>query len=446
MEKVNLIVRGDFVIPMEGGDNVVADGAVAIKGAKIAAVGTYDEISAKFSSDNVTEGTGKVVLPGLINTHTHAAMVFMRGLADDLPLKVWLEEHIWPAESRWLGPEFINDAVELAVAEMLKAGITTFNDMYFFEYVAADVSKRLGIRAMLGAGIIDFPTKTTTGADDCLEKAEMFIEKWNDDELIYPAVAPHAAYSCSPETLKKSKALAEKYGVHVHTHVSETKWDVDEVEKKYGKTTVIFLEEQGFLSDNVLAAHCVWVTDEEIEILAKRKVGVSHCVESNLKLASGIAPVTKMIKAGVRVGLGTDGAASNNDLNILGEMSTAAKLHKAITNDPTALSAREALLMATRWGAEALGMGALIGSLEAGKAADIITLDMRKPHLSPQYNVFSHLAYAARASDVDTVVVNGKIVVSGGHLQSADEDEIVEKAARWGEKIRAVECERPESC
>jgi 5-methylthioadenosine/S-adenosylhomocysteine deaminase len=317
--------------------------------------------------------------------------------------------------------------------------------MYFFEGVAAEVSKRLGMRAMLGAGIIDFPTKTTTGADDCLQKAEVFIEKWNDDELVYPAVAPHAAYSCSPETLRKSKALAEKHGVHIHTHVSETEWEVGEVEKKYGKTPVTFLEEEGCLSENVIAAHCVWVSDEEIEVLAKRKVGVAHCVESNLKLASGIAPVTKMIKAGVRVGLGTDGAASNNDLNILSEMSTAAKLHKAVTGDPMALNACEALMMATRWGAEAIGLGSLIGSLDKGKAADIITINTRKPHLSPQYNVFSHMVYAARASDVDTVVVNGRVVVSGGKLLSADEEEILSKARRWGEKIGAVEYKRSES-
>lgn len=446
MERVDLIIRGDFVVPMEGDGDVIADGTVAVRGSKIAAVGPYAEISSNYSSDSVVEGTGRAVLPGFVNTHTHAAMVFMRGMADDLPLKVWLEEYVWPAENRWLGEQYINDAVELAVGEMLKAGITTFNDMYFFEYVAADVAKRMGARAMLGVGIIDFPTKTTKDADDCLAKAERFIEKWNDDELVYPAVAPHAAYSCSPDTLRKSKALAEKHGVHIHTHASETEWEVEEVKKKYGKTPVAFLEDQGFLGENVLAAHCVWVTDEEIQTLAKRKVGVSHCVESNLKLASGIAPVTKMLRAGVRVGLGTDGAASNNDLNIMSEMATAAKLHKAVAGDPTALNAREALLMATRWGAEALGMGSLVGSLEAGKAADIITVDMRKLHLSPQYNVFSHLVYAARASDVDTVVVNGRIVVSGGRLLSADEGEIIRKAMRWGDKIRAVEFRRSKSC
>ncbi len=439
MERVDLIVRGDSVIPMEGSHSVIPDGAVAVKGSKIAGVGTYGEISKKFESDNVIAGEGRVVLPGLINAHTHAAMVYMRGLADDLPLKVWLEEHIWPAENRWLAPEFIADAVELAVAEMLKAGITTYNDMYFYEIVGADVAKRLGMRAVLGVGVIDMPTKTTAGADECLERAERFIKKWRGDELITPAVAPHSSYSCSPDTLSKSKALAEKYGVHLHTHLCETEGEVEEVKKKHGKTPVIFLDEEGFLGENVLAAHCVWVTEEEIEILARRKVGVAHCVESNLKLASGIAPLVEMLDAGVKVGFGTDGAASNNDLNIMSEMSTAAKLHKAVTRDPTALNAHDALQMATRWGAEAIGMGALTGSLEEGKAADIISIDIEKPHLSPQYNIFSHMVYAARASDVDTVVVNGRVVVSGGKLLSADEDEILLKARKWGEKIRAVE-------
>jgi len=440
MEKVDLIVCGDHVIPMDGDYSAIEDGAVAVIGTKIAAVDTRANVTAKYSSDDVIDGKDRVVLPGLINTHTHAAMVFMRGMADDMPLKVWLEEHIWPAENRWLSPEFVNDAVELAVAEMLKAGVTTYNDMYFFEGVPAEVSKRMGIRAMLGAGVIDFPTKTTTGPDDCIEKAERFIKKWKDDDLVYPAVAPHATFTCSPDTLGKCKTLADKYGVHIHTHVAETEWEVGEVKNKYGKTPVEFLESEGFLGDNVLAAHCVWVTDEEIEILSNRKVGVAHCVESNLKLASGNAPVTKMLKAGVSVGLGTDGAASNNDLNILGEMSTAAKLQKAITGDPTALNAQEALSMATRWGAEAMAMSSLIGSLEVGKAADIISIDMRKPHLSPHYNVFSNLVYAARASDVDTTIVNGRVVVSGGRLLSGDEDEIMDKARRWGEKVCAAEC------
>ncbi len=445
MEKVDLIVRGDFLIPMEGSHSVIPDGAVAVKGSKIAGVGTHGDISRKFESDNIIVGKGRVVLPGLINTHTHAAMVYMRGLADDLPLKAWLEEHIWPAEDRWLAPEFIADAVELAVAEMLKAGITTYNDMYFYEIVGADVAKRLGMRAVLGVGVIDMPTKTTADADECLERAERFIKKWRGDELVTPAVAPHSSYSCSPDTLSKSKALAEKYGVYLHTHLCETEGEVEEVKKKHGKTPVIFLDEEGFLDENVVAAHCVWVTDEEIEILARRKVGVAHCVESNLKLASGIAPVVKMLDAGVKVGLGTDGAASNNDLNIMSEMSTAAKLHKAVTRDPTALNAHDALQMATRWGAEAIGMGALTGSLQEGKAADIISIDIEKPHLSPQYNIFSHMVYAARASDVDHVVVNGRVVVSGGKLLSADEDEILLKARRWGKKIQAVEQEQSAS-
>ncbi len=443
MERVDLIVRGEHVLPMDEDGAVIDDGAVVVKGSKIVETGRFAAISEKYEASRTIGGEGRVVMPGLINTHTHAAMALMRGLADDMPLREWLTEHIWPAESRWLGEEFIRDAVELAVAEMLKAGITTFNDMYFFENVAGETSKRLGMRAVLGAGIIDFPTKITKGAEDCLEKAHRFIDRWMDDGLIIPAVAPHAVYSCSPATLRKARALARRHGLPLHIHLSETKEEVDELRRKYGKPPAIFLDDEGFLGERVLAAHCVWVTDEEIEVLARRGVGVAHCPESNLKLASGIAPVPRMLEAGVKIGLGTDGAASNNDLNIISEMSTAAKLHKAVSMEPAAVNSRQALMMATRWGAEALGLGDRLGSLEPGKAADIITIDVDKPHMQPMYNVYSHAAYTMRASDVDTVIVNGRVVVSSGRLQTADEGEILAKAKSWGLKIRAVECGEP---
>jgi 5-methylthioadenosine/S-adenosylhomocysteine deaminase len=363
-------------------------------------------------------------------------MALMRGMADDLPLKEWLNRHVWPTESRWLAADFIKDGVELACLEMLKAGITTYNDMYFFEGAAAEAAKGLGMRAVLGAGILDLPTKVTTGAEDCLRKAEEFITRWKGDALITPCVAPHALYTCGPETLKKSKEIAKRHGVGVHIHLSETEWELYETKKKHGLTPVKYLEGLGFLNERVLAAHCVWVSDEEIDILSERKVGVSHCVESNLKLASGIAPVAKMLRAGIRVSLGTDGAASNNDLNILSEMSTAAKLHKAVSRNPTVLDARTVLGMATLRGAEVLGLGALCGSLEQGKAADVVALNIDKPHLVPVYNIYSHMVYSVRASDVETVMVNGRVVVDGGRLLTADEGEIMARARQWGRKIK----------
>lgn len=435
MQSVDYIICGDYVLTMNERMDVLRNGAVAIKGKKIINVDTTDNILKKYSSENIIEGKDRVVLPGLINTHIHAPMVYFRGLADDMPLTEWLQNHIWPAENRWLSPEFVYDATELACAEMLKAGVTTYNDMYFFGDSIAMATKKIGMRAVLGAGILDFPTASAKNSDEYLVNAERFAIDWKGDELITPCIAPHAVYTCSPETLKKSKALAEKFNIPLHIHLSETEWEVGEVMVKYGKRPVEHLEAVGFLDNTVLAAHCVWLEENEIDLLAKRRVSVSHCMESNLKLASGFAPVVTMLTAGVKVTFGTDGAASNNDLNILSEMSTTAKVHKALSNTPTALDAKTALLMATRWGAEALGLGEKIGTIEKGKTADIITINLKKPHLTPLYDVYSHIVYAAMASDVETVIANGKLVVSDRRLITADEDEILHKASDWGKKI-----------
>jgi len=416
--------------------SVVQKGAIAVRDKKIIAVGPEDELLRTFSSVRIIRGDGKVAFPGLVNTHTHAAMVYFRGLADDLPLKVWLEEHVWPAEGRWLSPEFVHDAVELACLEMLTAGITTYADMYFFSDSGARATKKIGMRAVIGAGIVDFPTVSGKNADDYLANAERLIAAWKGDDLITPSIADHSAYACSPETLRKSKERAEKHGVPLQIHLSETAWEVNEILSRYQKRPVAHLDALGFLDENLIAAHCVWLDQEEIELLAERRTGVSHCIESNLKLASGIAPVTAMLKAGVRVTFGTDGAASNNDLDILSEMSTAAKVHKAVSGDPTALNAKQAFLMATRWGAEALGLGGVTGSLEAGKAADIVLADLNRPHLAPLYDIYSHIVYSLHAADIDTVLVNGSMVVEKQKLTTANEAEILAKASAWGKKIR----------
>lgn len=435
MQAVDHIICGDYVLTMNEKMDLVRDGAVAVKDTKIVDVDISENIFKKYSSEKVIEGKGRVVLPGLINTHTHAAMVYFRGLADDMPLKDWLENHIWPAENKWLSHEFVFDATELACLEMLKAGVTTYNDMYFFGNSVAAASKKMGIRAVIGAGIVDFPTKTGNSADDYISNAEKFINEWKGDDLIIPCIAPHSAYACSPETLKKSKEMAERFDVPLHVHLSETEWETGEIISRYGRRPVEHLESIGFLDERVVAAHCVWVENNEIEILAKRKVGASHCMESNLKLASGFAPVVTMLAAGVKVTFGTDGAASNNDLNILSEMSTAAKIHKAISGDPTVLNSKTVLTMATRWGAEVLGLGDMTGSIEKGKLADIITVDLKKPHLTPMYDVYSHIVYAAMASDVETVMVNGKLLLNNGMFVAADEEEILQKASEWGRKI-----------
>ncbi|MDP2157643.1 MAG: amidohydrolase [Nitrospirota bacterium] len=436
MKSVDLIVKADYVLTMNQDLAVIEGGAIAIKDSKIAAVDTAAQITQNYSASKIIKGEGKVAFPGLVNTHTHAAMVYFRGLADDLPLKVWLEEHIWPAEAKWLSPEFVGDAVELACLEMLKAGITTYTDMYFFGDAVAQSTRKIGMRAVVGSGIVDFPTATGSNADDYLAHAEQFIKKWKGDELIVPSIADHSAYACSPETLKKSKALADRHDVLLQIHLSETEWEVNEILSRYGRRPVAHLDALGLLDERLITAHCVWLEPDEITMLAKSKTSVSHCIESNLKLASGIAPVVKMLNAGVRVSFGTDGAASNNDLSILSEMSTAAKVHKALSGDPTALSAKQALLMGTRHGAEAIGLGSLCGSLEKGKSADIALADLNRPHLIPLYDIYSHIVYSMNAADIDTVLVNGKIVLEGRKLVTADEAEIMAKAVQWGNKIK----------
>ncbi len=435
-QNVDCIVRADYVLPMDSEFTVIRDGAVCVDRGKIIDVGKFVDLSPLYDSENLIGGKGRVAIPGLVNTHTHAAMVYFRGLADDLPLKEWLEKHIWPAESRWLSPGFISDAVELACLEMLKAGITTYNDMYFFGDAAGIATRKMGMRAVLGAGILDFPTVAAKTPEDYFGKAEEFIRNWKGNGLVTPCIAPHALYTCGPDTLKRARSLAERYDIPIHIHLSETRWEVQEVMARYGKRPVEYLDSIGFLDGRVVAAHCVWLEDSEIETLARYGVGVSHCIESNLKLASGIAPVVKMVGAGVKVTFGTDGAASNNDLDILSEMSTAAKLHKAVTGDPTALDARTALLMATRWGAEVLGLGETAGSIEKGKEADITVLNFDEPHLTPVYDIFSHIVYSARASDVETVMVSGKVSVNKGATAGGSEGEILARAKEWGEKIR----------
>ncbi len=438
MQNVDYIISADYILPMDENLTLIREGAVAVKDTRISDVGPSKEIFQKYTSGAVINGKGKVVFPGLINTHTHAAMVYFRGIADDQPLKEWLENHIWPAENTWLSPEFISDAIGLACLEMLKGGVTAYNDMYFYEDAAAGTTKRIGMRAVLGAGILDFPTKSAHTTDEYFLNAESFIKDWKGDNLITPCIAPHALYTCGPETLKRARRIADTYDIPIHIHLSETRWEMEEIRNRYSMMPVVYLESLGFLDERVLAAHCVWLTDHEIEILSERNTGVSHCVESNLKLASGIAPVVKMLKAGVKVTFGSDGAASNNDLNILSEMSTAAKLHKAVSEDPTALDAKTALLMATRWGAEVLGLGKVTGSIQAGKAADLVMAELDRPHLVPIYNIYSHIVYAMRPSDIEMVMVDGKVVVNGGRLTTSDESEILQKARHWSEKISGL--------
>lgn len=434
---VNYIVYGDYVVTLNDKMDVIENGAVAVNENKIVDVGAATALFKRYPDAKVIGGKGHVVMPGLINTHNHAAMVNLRGIADDLPLKEWLEKFIWPAERKFLSPEYVADGVELACLEMLKGGTTTFADMYFYSDAAARVTKNMGLRALISEVVFDFPSATGENVADYLKYAEKFMFDWQHDDLIIPAVAPHAPYTCSPDTLKKTQTLAEKYQVPVQIHVAETAWEVTDIQKRYGKCPVEHLEDLGFLNANVIASHCVWTKPNEIEILAKRQVGVAHCIESNLKLASGFAPIPEMLQAGIKVSLGTDSTASNNDLNVFNEMSTTAKVYKAVKNDATVMDAKTVLLMATKMAAKVLGINNL-GYLAPNCLADIITLDFQKPHLLPLFDVYSHLVYAAAASDVANVMVNGKLLLQNGIAKTCDPAAILEKARVTGAKIRQI--------
>jgi 5-methylthioadenosine/S-adenosylhomocysteine deaminase len=437
MKKVDYIIKADYLLTMEDDLTTINDGAIAVSGDTILAVGSSPDICKEFASDKVIDGKDRVVFPGLINTHTHAAMVYFRGIADDIPLQDWLEKHIWPNEMKWLTAEFVDDAIELACLEMLKAGVTTYTDQYFYQNIAAKKISKIGMRGVLGAGVIDFPfTGYAQSVDDYFINAENLINNWKDSELITPCIAPHAVYTCSPDNYMRTKEMAEKHDVPLHTHLAETQFEVAQCQERYGKTPVEHLESIGFLTERLSAAHCVWLTDNEIELLARRNVGVSHCIESNLKLASGISPVPKLLDAGVKVAFGTDGAASNNDLSIMGEMSTAAKVHKAVSGDPTVIDSKITLLMATKNGAEILGLGNKVGTIAAGKKADFVIARLDRPHLSPVYDVYSHITYCMRPSDVETVFVNGNIIVEGSSCVTINEEEVLAKARSWQEKIK----------
>ncbi|MDQ7055031.1 MAG: amidohydrolase [Persephonella sp.] len=408
---------------------------IVIKDGKILDIGK-DKKSEYFGKTVVCRG--KVALPGFINTHTHAAMTLLRGYGSDNPLKVWLEEYIWPAEGKFVSYEFVYDGTQIAAYEMLRAGTTTFVDMYFYENAVADVIKKIGIRGILSTGILDFPTPGAKTPDEGIKKTVEFIEEYQNHPYVIPAIGPHAPYTCSPDTLKKAFDVSEKYDVLFHIHVAETEFELKTTVERYGKTPVKHLDAVGVLSERTLAAHMVYPTAEEIEILAKKSVKVSHCPESNLKLASGVAPVPEMIKAGVTVSVGTDGTASNDDLDIIGEISTAAKLHKGVKKDPTVVNAKEALLMATRWAAEAVRMSDRIGSLEAGKYADIVLIDFSQPHLNPVYDPYTQIVYSSKGCDVDTVIVGGDIKMLNKEMLVIDKDEILEKAKIWEEKIKEI--------
>jgi 5-methylthioadenosine/S-adenosylhomocysteine deaminase len=437
-EPADWIVSARWVLTMDPHHRLLENGAVAIRGERIAAVGAKTEIDRRFQANQRLDRPDAILMPGLINTHTHAAMSLLRGIADDLRLQEWLEKHIFPAEAKNVSPDFVRWGTRLACLEMLLSGTTTFTDMYYFEDVVAEAAKEAGMRGVLGETIIGFPVADAKTPAGSLALAERFMQRFRNDPLIVPAVAPHALFTNSDESLKASRALANKYGMPLLIHLSETKRENDETLAKRKASPTRVLDSLGIFKGRTLAAHAVWVDDADLRILKERNVGVAHCPSSNMKLASGAAPVGKMIDLGIAVGLGPDGpAGSNNDFNLFEEVDLAAKLAKLSTGDPRTLPARTVLEMATIRGARALGLEQNIGSLEAGKRADLITVLLDGAHAWPMYGVESQLAYALKGSDVSDVWVNGRQVVAGRRHLTLDARQIRAKAGEFAAKVRA---------
>lgn len=417
---------------------VIENGAIAIQGARILAVGPRAEIEARFTAPQHLDQPNAILAPGLINTHTHAAMSLFRGVANDHKLEDWLQNYIFPAEARNVDREFVLWGTSLALLEMALSGTTTFTDMYYFEDTVAEVTKQAGMRGVLGQSLIGFPAPDFKTPDEQIQGATRFLEKWADDPLITPAVAPHAIYTTPDETLRAARALADRYRKPLLIHLAETKSEYDDARRTRGKTPVETLNDLGVLNGPTIVAHGIWLDDSDIGILAARGTGVAHNPSSNMMLASGTAPVTKLLARGVAVGLGTDGpAGSNNDFDLMEEMDLAAKLQKLSTNDPSALPAEQAFSLATLTGARALGMQDQIGSLEAGKLADIISVRIDAPRATPMYDVYAQLVYALKGSDVSDVMVNGRMIVRNRVMTTLDARGIRAKAEEYGRKVAA---------
>lgn len=434
--KCDLIVSAGAVLTMEPPFRILREASIAIQDGVIAAISTPADIDARYEAREVIRRPGSIVMPGLVNTHGHAAMALLRGIADDRPLMEWLQKFIFPVEGKFVSPDFVKAGTELACLEMIRGGTTTFADMYYYESDVASAVDGAGMRAVLGETWLDFPVPPHKDLEEAKTYTRAFLAKWKGHRRITPAVAPHAPYTCSKETLLAAKMLADELKVPLLIHLSETQDEQKQIREKYGKTPTQWLDSIGFLAPNVVAAHGVWLNAEDMGVLKARKVSVSHNPESNMKLASGIAPVVAMRNAGVTVGLGTDGVAgSNNDLDMFDAMDFAGKLAKVATMDSTALPARDLLKMATIEGARALGIGDVTGSLEVGKMADLIAVDLNDPRTRPIYDIASALVYTARASDVSLTVVDGKVLFDEKGWRTLKPQDVMKAAEEWRKKI-----------
>ena len=449
-KECDILFTNALVLTMDEDYHQYEPGAVAVSGDSIAAVGPEEEITAAYTAETEIDCQGKVLMPGLINTHTHAAMTLMRGLADDLRLDVWLRGYMMPVEREFVSPDFVQLGTKLACIESIRSGVTCFADMYFFEADVAETVAEFGMRAVCGQSVSKFQSPDATSYEQALEAAHEFIKTWRDHPLIVPTIAPHAPYSCTEDIMKAAAEMAIEFDVPLHTHIAETSGEVEESRRAHDMPVVPYAKKQNLFDGKATAAHCVHLDDGEIHTLLHHNVGVAHNPSSNLKLASGFAPVTKMIDIGVNVGIGTDGTASNNDLDMFEEIHLAALLAKGVSGDPTAIPAKTALTMATRMGAYVLHIGDITGSLETGKRADLILVDISSLHNSPHFRrdpdaVYAQLVYAAKSTDVSDVMVNGAWLMQDRVVAVQDEDELLARAAEYAEEIDAFLIEREKS-
>lgn len=452
MEKttVDILLVNAHVLTMDQNLQQFSSGAVAIKGDTVVAAGAQADLLEKFTAAEVFDCQGMVAMPGLVNAHTHVPMTLLRGLADDLRLDVWLMGYMMPVERKFVNPEFVRLGTKLACAEMIKSGITTFADMYYFEDDIAAATSEAGMRALCAETVMKYPTPDAGSYEEAIRYSREFIQKWKGHPLIVPSVAPHSVYTCTDEIWWEATKLAVEYDIPMHTHIAETSLEQENIRLEKNMPVIPYLKKQGIFEAKVLAAHCVHVDDGEIRTMLHAKAGVAHNPTSNLKLASGIAPVKRMLDTGLKVGIGTDGPASNNDLDMFEEIRLAALLAKVDTNDPTTLPAQQTLLMATRMGAEAMHMGKIAGSLEPGKRADIILVDVHRLHNLPSFtrdpnSIYAQLVYASKAYDVHSVMINGKWVLQDRSLTTLDEQALINEAQEYAKEIDIFLIQREKS-
>jgi 5-methylthioadenosine/S-adenosylhomocysteine deaminase len=435
-DRADLVIVGGTVVTMDAERHILEDGAIAVKGDAIVEVGSRTQIEAKYATSTRIDATGHLVLPGLIDGHTHVPMTLLRGLKDDVTLDAWLKNYIFPAEAKNVTEDFVRWGTRLGAAEMIRGGVTTFADMYYFEDAIAEETKAAGMRGILGESWLDFPVPDNKNEAEAIAYTDKFLKRWQGDPLIHAAVAPHSIYLCSQKTLHDVQALAQKYHAPILIHVAEIKKELDDSLAQNHATPVQYMNRIGLLGPDIIAAHCIWVDETDRKLLAENGVGCVHNPSSNMMLASGVAPVIEERAAGVAVGLGTDGpSGSNNDLNLMEEMDLAAKLQKISKMDPRALGAKAVVEMATIEGAKAVHMEKEIGSLEPGKKADLILINLNEPNAVPMYDIYSQLAYSLKASGVETVIIGGRVVMRDRKLLTLHEDEILAKAREYGKKV-----------